>query len=219
VVRRAARHGRNGARGIGCDGIFFRPKRAQRQALRRRLTLKVEAKMQFSSGAGSNGCCFSLHGTGSWACSAFAGGRRSVEEEEKIAVAKPTGACDRSDWNFTEQLRKSRRGFKRNRNSWASWWNKAAGGNSEARSCEFIFCPRSGRSRSCSEGRESLEKVRVIRARCSAGHCRVCAKLEAVAVSHSAARGASGTQDLRAQFERDPMVRPCCQRFEEEFPK
>jgi len=38
---------------------------------------------------------------------------------------------------------------------------------------------------------------------------RVCAKLEAVA----AAAASSGTQELRAQFERDPMVRSMLQRF------
>jgi hypothetical protein len=44
---------------------------------------------------------------------------------------------------------------------------------------------------------------------------RVCAKLEAVAAAAAASgvRGASGTQELRAQFERDPMVRSMLQRF------
>jgi hypothetical protein len=39
----------------------------------------------------------------------------------------------------------------------------------------------------------------------------VCAKVEAVAAA--ALRGASGTEELRAQFERDPMVRSMLQRF------
>jgi uncharacterized protein with GYD domain len=39
---------------------------------------------------------------------------------------------------------------------------------------------------------------------------RVCAKLESVA---AAAASASGTQELREQFERDPMVRSMLQRF------
>jgi hypothetical protein len=40
---------------------------------------------------------------------------------------------------------------------------------------------------------------------------RVCAKVEAVAAT--ASRGISATQELREQFERDPMVRSMLQRF------
>jgi len=71
------------------------------------------------------------------------------------------------------------------------------------------------------EGRDSLEKIRVISARCSAGQLRVCAKLEAVVQQQprSAARGAAGTQELRAQFERDPMVQSMLQRFGGKIPK
>jgi DNA polymerase III subunit gamma/tau len=64
------------------------------------------------------------------------------------------------------------------------------------------------------EGRESLEKIRVISSKVLGRAVRVCAKLEAVAVAAaSGSRGASGTQELRAQFERDPMVRSMLQRF------
>ena len=64
------------------------------------------------------------------------------------------------------------------------------------------------------EGRDSLEKIRVISSKVLGRAVRVCAKLESVAAAAaSAARGASGTQDLRAQFERDPLVRSMLQRF------
>jgi hypothetical protein len=64
------------------------------------------------------------------------------------------------------------------------------------------------------EGRESLEKIRVISSTVLGRAVRVCAKLEAVAVAAApVSRGASGTQELRAQFERDPMVRSMLQRF------
>jgi DNA polymerase-3 subunit gamma/tau len=63
-------------------------------------------------------------------------------------------------------------------------------------------------------GRESLEKVRSISSKVLGRTVRVCAKLEAVAAAAaSASRGTSGTQELRAQFERDPMVRSMLQRF------
>jgi hypothetical protein len=64
------------------------------------------------------------------------------------------------------------------------------------------------------EGRESLEKVRSISSKVLGRAVRVCAKLEAVAAAAaSASRGAAGTQELRAQFERDPLVRSMLQRF------
>jgi DNA polymerase-3 subunit gamma/tau len=64
-------------------------------------------------------------------------------------------------------------------------------------------------------GRESLEKIRGISSKVLGRAVRVCVKLEAVAAAAaaSAARGASGTQELRAQFERDPMVQSMLQRF------
>jgi DNA polymerase-3 subunit gamma/tau len=61
------------------------------------------------------------------------------------------------------------------------------------------------------EGREPLEKVRVASSTVLGRAVRVCAKLEGVEAA--AARAASGTQELRGQFERDPMVRSMLQRF------
>jgi len=61
------------------------------------------------------------------------------------------------------------------------------------------------------EGRDSLEKVRASSSKVLGRAVRVCAKVEAVAAN--APRGVSGTQELREQFERDPMVRSMLQRF------
>jgi DNA polymerase-3 subunit gamma/tau len=61
------------------------------------------------------------------------------------------------------------------------------------------------------EGRDSLEKVRASSSKVLGRPVRVCAKVEAVAAN--APRGISGTQELREQFERDPMVRSILQRF------
>ena len=63
------------------------------------------------------------------------------------------------------------------------------------------------------EGRESLEKIRVISSKVLGRPVRVCAKLEAVVGATAAAGSGSGTQELRAKFERDPMVRSMLQRF------
>jgi DNA polymerase III subunit gamma/tau len=61
------------------------------------------------------------------------------------------------------------------------------------------------------EGRDSLEKVRTSSSKVLGRAVRVCAKVEVVAAA--APRGTSGTQELREQFERDPMVRSMLQRF------
>src|SRR6266852_4013643 len=64
------------------------------------------------------------------------------------------------------------------------------------------------------EGREPLEKVRIASSKVLGRAVRVCAKLEAVAAAAaSASRASSATQELRAQFERDPMVKSMLQRF------
>jgi len=61
------------------------------------------------------------------------------------------------------------------------------------------------------EGRDSLEKIRVSSSKVLGRPVRVCAKVDAVAADSS--RAGSSTQELRAQFERDPMVRSMLQRF------
>jgi DNA polymerase-3 subunit gamma/tau len=63
------------------------------------------------------------------------------------------------------------------------------------------------------EGRDSLEKLRDVSSKVLGRPVRVCAKLEAVAAAASASRGGPGVQELRAQFERDPMVKSMLQRF------
>jgi DNA polymerase III gamma/tau subunit len=64
------------------------------------------------------------------------------------------------------------------------------------------------------EGREPIEKLRVASSNVLGRAVRVCAKLEAVAAAAaSGSRAGSATQELRAQFERDPMVKSMLQRF------
>jgi len=64
------------------------------------------------------------------------------------------------------------------------------------------------------EGRDALEKVRNASSKVLGRAVRVCAKLEAVAAAAaSASRASSATQELRAQFERDPLVKSMLQRF------
>src|SRR5215475_14102697 len=61
------------------------------------------------------------------------------------------------------------------------------------------------------EGRDSLEKVRNASSKVLGRAVRVCARIENVA--GNVAQQSGDTQALRAQFERDPMVRSMLQRF------
>jgi DNA polymerase-3 subunit gamma/tau len=63
------------------------------------------------------------------------------------------------------------------------------------------------------EGRESLEKIRATASKVLNRPVRVCAKIDRVAATATASRLPSDTQELRAKFERDPLVRSMLQRF------
>ena len=64
------------------------------------------------------------------------------------------------------------------------------------------------------EGRDALEKIRGVSGKVLGRAVRVCAKLETGAAKDAnASRATSGTQEIRAQFENDPMVKSMLQRF------
>jgi DNA polymerase-3 subunit gamma/tau len=77
-----------------------------------------------------------------------------------------------------------------------------------------IYFPTSGRTYAeMIEGRDSLEKIRTISSKVLGRPVRVCAKLESVAATAVSASRGSASQDLRDQFERDPVVKSMMQRF------
>ena len=64
------------------------------------------------------------------------------------------------------------------------------------------------------EGRECMEKIRGVSSKVLGRSVRVCVKLEAGVVGRVPLTGSgTATRELRAQFERDPMVRSMLQRF------
>jgi DNA polymerase-3 subunit gamma/tau len=77
-----------------------------------------------------------------------------------------------------------------------------------------IYFPTSARTYAeMIEGRDSLEKIRSISSKVLGRPVRVCAKLESVAATAVSASRGSGSQDLRNEFERDPVVKSMMQRF------
>jgi len=64
------------------------------------------------------------------------------------------------------------------------------------------------------EGRDTLEKIRGVSGKVLGRAVRVCAKLESVAAKDAnGSRAARSTQEIRAQFENDPIVKSMLQRF------
>jgi DNA polymerase III subunit gamma/tau len=63
------------------------------------------------------------------------------------------------------------------------------------------------------EGRETLEKIRGASSKVLGRAVRVCAKLESGAANEANGSRTASTQEMRAQFENDPMVRSMLQRF------
>jgi DNA polymerase-3 subunit gamma/tau len=63
------------------------------------------------------------------------------------------------------------------------------------------------------EGRETLEKIRAACGKVLGRTVRVCAKLESGAAKEGNDSRAASTQEMRAQFENDPMVKSMLQRF------
>jgi DNA polymerase III subunit gamma/tau len=63
------------------------------------------------------------------------------------------------------------------------------------------------------EGREALEKIRAASGNVLGRTVRVCAKLESGAANEASVSRMASTQEMRAQFENDPMVKSMLQRF------
>jgi DNA polymerase-3 subunit gamma/tau len=63
------------------------------------------------------------------------------------------------------------------------------------------------------EGRETLEKIRITSSKVLGRAVRVCARLESGAVNDVNTSRAAATQEMRAQFENDPLVKSMLQRF------
>lgn len=63
------------------------------------------------------------------------------------------------------------------------------------------------------EGRETLERIRTSSSKALGRTVRVCAKLESSVASEANSARTASTQEMRAQFENDPMVKSMLQRF------
>jgi len=136
-----------------------------------------------------------------------------IPKEESIAAAKTNGAATVAVGISQANVAEIKTAIQAQQKFLGELVEQSNRWELEGAELRLYFSPEKRPFAELLEGRESQEKIRVISSKVLGRALRVCAKLEAVAVATSAARGASGTQDLRAQFERDPMVRSMLQRF------
>ena len=86
----------------------------------------------------------------------------------------------------------------------------SSGWELEGAELRIYFSPEKRPFAEMMEGREPLEKIRAVSSNVLGRAVRVCARLDSVAAGTAAA---TGSQELRAEFERDPLVRSMLERF------
>ncbi len=140
--------------------------------------------------------------------------KQAVEEEESGIPAKSNGAAAKAIGISQEHVAEIKTAIHAQQKFLGELVEQSSLWELEGPELRIYFSPDKRPFAEMMEGRETLEKIRSISSKVLGRAVRVCAKLEAVAAAAaSAARGTSGTQELRAQFERDPMVRSMLQRF------
>jgi DNA polymerase III subunit gamma/tau len=135
-----------------------------------------------------------------------------VEKEEKIAPPKSNGATVQAIGISPEHVAEIKAGIQAQQKFLGELVEQSSQWELDGPELRIYFSQKNRAFAELIEGRESLEKIRAISSNVLGRPVRVCAKLEAVAAA-TASRSASSTQELRAQFERDPMVRSMLQRF------
>jgi DNA polymerase-3 subunit gamma/tau len=168
---------------------------------------KAETKAQFSSP-------FAAQASAPATAAASAEVKQAVEAEESAVSAKNNGPAAQAIGISQEHVAEIKAAIQAQQKFLGELVEQSSRWELDGAELRIYFSPEKRAFAEMMEGREPLEKIRAISSKVLGRAVRVCAKLEAVAAAAaSAARGASGTQELRAQFERDPMVRSMLQRF------
>jgi DNA polymerase-3 subunit gamma/tau len=169
---------------------------------------KAELKAQFSSQLAEQGYAPAA------ALATSAEVKLPVETEKSAITAKSNGAAAQAIGISQEHVSEIKSEIQAQQKFLGELVEQSSRWELEGAELRIYFSPEKRPFAEMMEGRETLEKIRVISSKVLGRAVRVCAKLGAVAAAAaSAARGASGTQELRAQFERDPIVRSMLQRF------
>jgi DNA polymerase-3 subunit gamma/tau len=141
-------------------------------------------------------------------------GEDKVEQRTEAVAAKSNGAATRAIGLRPEQVAEIKAMVQAQQKFLGELVEQSGQWELEGAELRIYFSPDKRPFAEMMEGRDTLEKIRVISSKVLGRTVRVCAKLESVAAASASASGAAcGTQELRAQFERDPMVRSMLQRF------
>jgi DNA polymerase-3 subunit gamma/tau len=169
---------------------------------------KAETKTQFSSPSAARASGPPAN------VAASTEAKQAVEAEESRIPAKSGGAAAQAIGISQEHVAEIKTAIQTQQKFLGELVEQSSRWELEGAELRIYFSQKNRTFAELIEGRESLEKIRNISSKVLGRAVRVCAKLEAVAAAAaSTARGVSGTQELRAQFERDPMVRSMLQRF------
>jgi DNA polymerase-3 subunit gamma/tau len=137
-----------------------------------------------------------------------------IKEEVSVAPAKSGGVAAQMIGITAEQVAEIRAGIQGQQKFLCELMEQSGRWELDGAELRIYFSPDKRPFAEMMEGRESVEKIRAVSSKVLGRAVRVCAKLESVAAAAAAASGAAaGTQELRAQFERDPLVRSVLQRF------
>jgi DNA polymerase III subunit gamma/tau len=172
--------------------------------------LKAETKPQFSSPLSPP----TPAPAATAAASASAELTPEMKAEESAIPAKTNGVTAQAIGISQEHVAEIKAGIQAQQKFLGELVEQSSGWELDGAELRIYFSRKNRTFAELIEGRESLEKIRAISSKVLGRAVRVCAKLEAVAAAAaSGSRGASSTQELRAQFERDPMVQSMLQRF------
>ena len=137
-----------------------------------------------------------------------------VEKEEKISSPKTNGATTPAIGISQEHVAEIKAAVQAQQKFLGELVENSSRWELEGSELRVYFPEQKRWCAEMLEGRDSLEKIRALSSKVLGRAVRVCAKLETVAAAAaSASRSAANTQELRAQFERDPMVRSMLERF------
>jgi DNA polymerase-3 subunit gamma/tau len=137
--------------------------------------------------------------------------KSSAVIEERSTQNKSNGAAMHVSGISEEQVEEIKAGIQVQQKFLGELVDQSSRWELDGAELRIYFSPEKRPFAEMLEGRDALERVRAQSSKVLGRPVRVCAKLEAVAAAAASTTG--GTQELRAQFERDPMVRSMLQRF------
>lgn len=131
--------------------------------------------------------------------------------EEAVVQHKSNGTAVKVSGISAEQVAEIKAGIQAQQKFLGELVDQSSRWELDGAELRIYFAPEKRPFAEMLEGRDSLERVRAVSSKVLGRQVRVYAKLEGVAAAAGA--GSSGAQELRAQFERDPMVRSMLRRF------